>query len=93
MPTEILAIGLVVQDKSGIGVRDAVGGSLGALPTLPGIKVGAGPPDKGFGGDDISPLDTKSVGVGQSQADKAKSDSDKKKAKKESFGKGIQVPR
>ena len=76
----------MVEDKSGIDVRDAVGGSFGALPTLPGIKVGAGPPDKGFDGDDISPLDTKSVGVGQRQADKAKGNSHEKEAKKKSFG-------
>jgi hypothetical protein len=89
----MLAIGLMVEGKSGIDVRDAVGGSFGALPTLTGIKVGAGPSDKGFDGDGFSLLDTRAVGVRQNQADKAKSDSDKKKAKKESFGKGIQVPR
>ena len=83
----------MVENISGIDVGDAVGGSFGALPTLPGIKVGAGPPDKGFDGDGFSLLDTKSVGVRQNQADKAESDSDKKKAKKESFGKGIQNPR
>ena len=77
---------IVVRSNFGISVRDAVGGDLSALPTLPGIKVGAGLPDKRFDRDDISPLDTRSVGVGQRQADKAKGDSHEKEAKKESFG-------
>jgi hypothetical protein len=63
LPAKILAIGLVVEDRSGIDVRDAVGGSLNALPALPGIKVGTGPSDKGFDGDGICLLDTRSDGV------------------------------
>ena len=77
---------IVVRSNFGIRVRDAMRTVLGALPTLPGIEVGAGLPDKRFDRDDSSPLDTWCVGIRQRQADKAKGNSHEKEAKKKSFG-------
>ena len=84
---------LMIGVRSGIKAGDAVGGSLTVLPAPPGIRVGTGPSDKGFDENGISLLDTRSVGVGQTQANKAEGDSDKKKTKKGSFDRGIQIPK